>query len=160
MDLEKVEKLNELKEKGMITQEEYDQAKAKALGSGKADPMGDMDNRSYSMLMHFSQLCGYLIPMCGWIVPLILWVIKRDDPYIDQQGKVVFNWIISSFIYFIICLILMLILVGALLLVALGVISIVFIVIGAIRAKDGVIQNYPLSIPFFTLNPDAARHAD
>ncbi|WP_339900376.1 DUF4870 domain-containing protein [uncultured Gilvimarinus sp.] len=156
MDLDKIEKLNELKEKGLISDEEYNEAKAKALGSSsaaKSDPVGDMDNRTYSMLLHFSQLCGFVVPMCGWIVPLILWIIKRDDPYIDQQGKVVFNWIISSFIYFVVCLILMMVVVGVFLMVALGVVSIIFIIIGAIRAKDGVIQNYPMSIGFFRVEP-------
>ncbi|MDO3383276.1 DUF4870 domain-containing protein [Gilvimarinus algae] len=161
MDLEKVEKLNELKEKGMITEEEYAKAKAKALGaSGSSDTPADLDNRTYSMLMHFAQLCGFILPMCGWIVPLILWIIKREDPYINEQGKVVFNWIISSFIYFIICFILWFIVIGIFLTIALGIVSIIFIVIGAIRAKDGVIQNYPMSISFFTIDPDAASAAD
>ncbi|BFM19336.1 DUF4870 domain-containing protein [Gilvimarinus japonicus] len=156
MDLEKIEKLNELKEKGLISEQEYNEAKAKALGSKSttsSDPMGDMDNRTFSMLLHFSQLCGFVAPVFGWVVPLVLWIIKRDDPYIDQQGKVVFNWIISSFIYFIICLILMMLVVGFFLMIALGIASIIFIVIGAIRAKDGVIKNYPMSIGFFRVEP-------
>ncbi|WP_041522226.1 DUF4870 domain-containing protein [Gilvimarinus agarilyticus] len=160
MDLDKIEKLNELKEKGLISDEEYAEAKAKALGSNsaaKSDPVGDMDNRTYSMLLHFSQLCGFVVPICGWIAPLILWIIKREDPYIDQQGKVVFNWIISSFIYFVVCVILMMIVVGVFLMVALGVVSIIFIIIGAIRAKDGVIQNYPMSISFFRVEPSSVE---
>ncbi|MBU2884345.1 DUF4870 domain-containing protein [Gilvimarinus agarilyticus] len=155
MDLEKIEKLNELKEKGMITQQEYDEAKAKALGGGaSAAPTMDMDNRTYSMLMHFAQLCGYLLPMCGWVAPLVLWLIRRDDPYINEQGKVVFNWIISSFIYHIICFMLWFVVIGIFMTVILAVISIIFAVIGAVRAKDGVIQNYPMSISFFAVNPN------
>ncbi|WP_049722744.1 DUF4870 domain-containing protein [Gilvimarinus polysaccharolyticus] len=156
MDLDKIEKLNELKEKGLISEQEYNEAKAKALGSNSStgsDIMGDMDNRTYSMLLHFSQLSGYVLPMFGWIVPLVLWMLKRDDPYIDQQGKVVFNWIISSFIYFIICFILLFVVIGAFLMAALAIASIVFIVLGAIRAKDGGIQNYPMSIGFFRVEP-------
>ena len=154
MDLDKIEKLNELKEKGAITQEEYDQAKAKALGSGSASSSADIDNRTYSMLMHFAQLCGYIVPMCGWIAPLVMWLVRRDDPYINEQGKVVFNWIISSFIYFVICFILWFIVIGIFLTVALAVVSIIFTVIGAIRAKDGVVQNYPMSISFFSVDPN------
>ncbi|MDO3386891.1 DUF4870 domain-containing protein [Gilvimarinus sp. SDUM040013] len=161
MDLEKIEKLNELKEKGMITQEEYDKAKTKALGGDvPATASVDMDNRTYSMLMHFAQLCGYLLLMCGWIAPLVMWLIRRDDPYINEQGKVVFNWIISSFIYFMICFVLWLIFIGIFLTIALGVISIIFTVIGAIRAKDGVIQNYPMSISFFTVDPSVGAPAE
>lgn len=153
MDLDKIEKLAELKEKGIITEEEYAEAKAKILRGEEpkftTELAGEMDSRTYAMLLHFSQLCGFVAPVFGWVVPVVLWLIKRDDPYIDQQGKVVFNWILSSFIYFVISLILISVVIGLFMLIALGILSVIFIVIGAVRAKDGVIQNYPLSISFF-----------
>lgn len=158
MELDKIEKLAELKEKGMISEEEYAQAKAKILNSGSATtPAGTattMDNRTYSMLMHFSQLLNFVIPLFGLLVPIALWVTKRDDAYIDEQGKVVINWIISSTIYFIVCLVLVFIVIGAFLLVGLAILNIVFIAMGAIRAKDGIIRPYPMSIPFFAVTPN------
>lgn len=162
MDLDKIEKLDELKQKGMISEEEYQQAKTRILGSQTPATVAvsDMDNRTYSMLMHFSQFCGFLVPMCGWIVPLIMWLLKREDPYIDQQGKVVFNWIISSFIYFVVSLILIFILIGFLLLPLLALLSIIFTVIGALKANDGVIENYPMSIPFFRIDPSLGADKD
>lgn len=157
MDLDKIEKLAELKEKGVITDEEYAEAKAKILRGEQpkatTELSGEMDSRTYAMLLHFSQLCGFVAPVFGWVVPVVLWLIKRDDPYIDQQGKVVFNWILSSFIYFVISLILIAVVIGVFMLMALAIVSVIFIVIGAVRAKDGVIQNYPLSIPFFSVTP-------
>lgn len=157
MDLDQIEKLNELKEKGMISQEEYDQAKARVLGANpRATSIAPMDNRTYSMLLHLSQLCGYVVPVGGWVAPLVLWLIRRDDPYINEQGKVVFNWIISAFIYLVICIVLWFLVIGIFLTAALGIASVIFIVIGAIRAQNGTIQNYPMSIPFFTIDPDAA----
>lgn len=161
MDLDKIEKLAELKEKGIITEEEYAEAKAKILRGEERkiskELSGDMDSRTYAMLLHFSQLCGFVAPVFGWVVPVVLWVIKRDDPYIDQQGKVVFNWILSSFIYFVISLILITVVIGVFMLIALALLSVIFIVIGAVRAKDGVIQNYPLSIPFFPVSSVAEK---
>lgn len=155
MELDKIEKLAELKEKGMISEEEYAQAKAKILNSPStklpAGAVTGMDNRTYSMLMHFSQLLNFVIPLFGLLVPIALWVTKRDDAYIDEQGKVVMNWIISSTIYFIVCLVLVFIVIGAFLLVGLAILNVVFIVMGAVRAKDGVIRAYPMSIPFFTV---------
>lgn len=157
MDLERIEKLAELRDKGLITEEEYAAEKAKVFRSGDSQPpaklAGDMDNRTYSMLLHFSQFCNFIIPLLGLIVPVALWVSKREDPYVDQQGRVVMNWILSSFIYFCICLVLMLVVIGAFLLIGLGILSIVFTVMGAVRAKDGVIRDYPMSIPFFKVNP-------
>ncbi|CAB0151074.1 hypothetical protein PSI9734_01489 [Pseudidiomarina piscicola] len=108
------------------------------------------EDRTYAMLLHLSQFAGYLIPFAGLIVPLVMWLLKKDEnPYIDAQGKVVFNWIISAFIWGVICVILSFIVIGIFLLIALGICHVVFAIIGAIRANDGVIQDYPLTIKFF-----------
>jgi uncharacterized Tic20 family protein len=155
MDLEKIEKLNELKEKGILTEEEFQKAKAEALETkttGQSIDFNNMDSRSYSMIMHFAQFCCFIIPVLGWVVPLIMWLTKKDDDYIDQQGRVVLNWIISSFIYSIICIMLMVIVIGIFLIFALIICSIIFTIMGAINAKDGVIRNYPMSIRFFPVN--------
>jgi len=102
-----------------------------------------------AMFIHLSQFAGFIIPALGWVLPLILWLIKRDNSaYIDAQGKIVMNWIISSLIYSIIGFILTFLLVGIIWLIALGVCSIVFIILGAIRAKEGTLWAYPLSITF------------
>lgn len=164
MDLERIEKLAELRDKGLISEEEYATAKAKALRSGESQSpskvAGDMDNRTYSMLLHFSQFCNFILPLLGLVVPVALWISRREDPYVDQQGRVVMNWILSSIIYFTVCLVLTLIVIGAFLLIALGIVSIVFTVMGAVRAKDGVIRDYPMSIPFFSVTPNLADGSD
>ena len=154
MDLDKIEKLNELKEKGIITEEEFQKGKAQALEDKPVQSfdLSNMDSRNYSMIMHFSQFCCFVLPVLGWVVPLIMWLTKKDDDYIDQQGRVIFNWIISAFIYTIGCIILMVIVVGVFLLMALIVCSIIFTVMGAINAKDGVIRNYPMAIRFMAVN--------
>lgn len=154
MDLEKIEKLNEMKEKGIITEEEFQKAKAQEFGSAPSQSIdfSNLDNKSYSMIMHFAQFSCFILPVLGWVVPLVMWLTKKDDPYIDQQGRVVFNWIVSSFIYSIICVALMVVLIGFLLILALIVCSVIFTVIGAINAKDGVIRNYPLSIRFLAVD--------
>lgn len=154
MDLDKIEKLNELKEKGIITEEEFQKGKTQALEDKPVQSfdLSNMDSRNYSMIMHFSQFCCFVLPVLGWVVPLIMWLTKKDDDYIDQQGRVIFNWIISAFIYTIGCIILMVIVVGVFLLMALIVCSIIFTVMGAINAKDGVIRNYPMAIRFMAVN--------
>jgi uncharacterized protein len=152
MDLAKVEKLNELREKGAITEAEYEKAKAEALASNSALDISNMDSRSYSMVMHFTQLCSFIVPFLGWVVPIVMWLTKRDDAYVNEQGKVVANWILSALIYTIICIILMMVIIGIFLIIALVICSIIFTILGGIQAKDGVIRNYPLSIRFFPVN--------
>lgn len=108
------------------------------------------DERTYAMLLHLSQFLGYIIPFAGFIVPLVMWLVKRDESaYIDAHGKVVFNWMISAFIWGFISFILAFVMIGIFMLIALGICHIVFAIIGAIRANDGIIQNYPLTIKFF-----------
>lgn len=110
------------------------------------------EERTYAMLLHLSQFLGYLIPFAGFIAPLVMWMLKKDESaYIDAHGKVVFNWIISAFIWGIIGAILTLVLVGVFILIALAICHIVFAIVGAIRANDGIVQNYPLTIKFFTI---------
>jgi len=51
-------------------------------------------------------------------------------------------------IYGAICVVLIFVLIGIPLLIALGVIGVIFPVIGGVKANDGVVWRYPLSIQF------------
>lgn len=112
-------------------------------------PISNYDERQYAMFIHLSQLAGLIIPILGWLVPLILWQVKKDtSAYINANGKIVMNWIISSLIYAVVCYILVFILVGIFLLIALGICSLIFIIIGSVKANNGEVWHYPLSIRF------------
>ncbi len=107
------------------------------------------EEKQYAMFLHLSQFAGLIIPGLGWVLPLVLWLVKRDtSAYIDKNGKVVMNWILSSLIYAIVGSILIVLLIGIPLLVALVICSTIFTILGAIKARDGVIWSYPLSIHF------------
>jgi uncharacterized protein len=161
MNLEQIEKLNELKEKGLITEEEFQHAKERTLASEPVTTplVGDpkpieikTNNYDYALVMHLSQFASWMIPVLGILAPLVLWLSRREDPYIDQQGKVIMNWILSSLIYAGICWVLCLILIGFLLFGALAILSLVFIIMGAMNANKGIIKNYPLAIRFFAVD--------
>lgn len=156
MDLDQIEKLNDLKLRGLISEEEYQQAKERILGAQQQGAPAQQphtimqtNNYDYAMVLHITQFCSWLFPFLGLIVPLIMWQSKKEDPYIDEQGKVVMNWVFSSLIYCLVSLLLCLILVGFALLTILFICSIVFTIMGAMDANKGVIKNYPLSIKFF-----------
>ena len=103
------------------------------------------------MFIHIGKFAGVIILGLGWILPFVLWLIKKDESeYINLNGEIVFNWILSTVIYSAVSGILVLALgLGFLMLLALGICSLVFTIIGAIRASEGQAWNYPLSIPFF-----------
>ena len=158
---EEIQKLNDLKQSGAISEDEYQQAKQSLLRQhqtageklGKAGGDISSDVNMWSMFIHLSQFCGYVIPLAGLIVPIVLWQIKKSDSeIIDKHGRIVVNWIITEFIYGIVFALLCLIIIGIPLLFALVVVGIVFPIIGGIKANNGEVWPYPLSIKFFRLN--------
>jgi uncharacterized Tic20 family protein len=109
-----------------------------------------MELKAYLMLMHLSQFAGYVIPFGGLVLPIIMWATNKEhSKEIDNHGKVILNWIISALIYFVICSILALILIGVVGYFVLAICGVVFAVIGAIKANDNILWHYPLSIKFF-----------
>lgn len=110
----------------------------------------DKDTNTWAIIMHLSLLAGFLIPFAGLIAPLAIYLIKKNDlPGLVPHGHVVFNWIISVIIYAVVGVVLTIVLIGVPILIALGIISIIFPIIGAIKASDGMVWRYPLSIEIF-----------
>jgi len=109
-----------------------------------------MPQNTFCMLMHLSQLSSFVIPGAGLVMPLVMWLTQKDkNSVIDMHGKNIFNWMISAFIYMLICLPLCLIYIGILGLFALGLMGLIFAIVGGVKANDGQIWAYPLSIKFF-----------
>lgn len=107
------------------------------------------EQKQMGMFLHLSQLLNIILPPAGIVVPIILWQIKKDEmPALDAHGKMVVNWLISSLIYFVVSLVLIIVLIGILGLIALGIMSVVFPIIGGIKANNGELWEYPLTIKF------------
>lgn len=86
-------------------------------------------------------VCNFFAPILG---PLIIWLIKREESsFIDYHGKEYFNFIISYFVYTVICGILTLILIGIIGLWLVGVLHVVFTIVAAIKAYDGTEYRIP-----------------
>jgi uncharacterized Tic20 family protein len=110
----------------------------------------DKETNNWSLILHLSVLSGFVVPILGLAVPIAIFLLKKDElPGLVPHAHVVFNWIISVLIYAVISSILILIGIGILLLIALWILSLVFPIIGAIKASEGEVWPYPLSIRFF-----------
>lgn len=155
MKYEDLEKLNNLREKGAITEEEYRREKEKILNSPSYDKPNELlglDLNTYCMLIHLSQFLGFIIPLAGFAAPVVLWILNKDKyPEVSAHGTVVVNWLLSSLIYYGIFTILMIVLIGIPLLIALGILNVVFILIGAMKASTGIVWKYPFTIDFFKI---------
>ncbi|MGB3533393.1 MAG: DUF4870 domain-containing protein [Microcoleaceae cyanobacterium] len=105
--------------------------------------------QQWAMFLHFSVLASWVAPFAGLIVPIVIWQVKKKElPELDIHGKIVTNWIISQLIYIAISTILIFFLIGIPLLFAIFVASIIFPIIAGIKANNGKIWKYPLSIQF------------
>lgn len=154
---DELEKLHRLHKEGVLSDAEYERAKKttienqKTVGAKIDEAVSGVikDVPKYCMFMHLSQFLGYVIPILGLAVPITMWVLRRDEsPDIHRHGVNIANFIISELIYGVVFTILAGFIIGIPLLGALVVCSVAFPVIGAIKARDGKIWTYPLTIPF------------
>jgi uncharacterized Tic20 family protein len=157
---DELHKLDQLHQAGALSDEEFARAKdavlnpPSALGVAATDGLTDpavsqQQTRQWAMFVHLSQLANFVVPFSGFVVPIVLWQVKKAElPGIDVHGKIVVNWILSAIIYGFACIPLLFLLVGIPLLIALGIVGIIFPIIGAVKATNGEAWKYPLSIPF------------
>ena len=120
----------------------------------------DMDLNEFCMFMHLAQFAGFILPFANIVLPIIMWFTNKDkSEIINQHGKYILNWMISSFIYTLVIIFVIfslifgnfsiLIIIGAFIMLAVAIIcSIIFIIIGTINAYNGEIYKYPLTISF------------
>jgi len=108
-----------------------------------------MPLNTYCMLIHLSQLSSIVIPGLGFILPVVMWATNKDkNQAIDEHGKVTVNWLISLFIYSIVCFILVFLIIGLFGLWLLAMLNFIFAIIAAVKANKGQVWVYPLSIKF------------
>lgn len=94
------------------------------------------------IVMHALCLVGF--PVIG---PLIVWLMKKDQsPYLDHQGRELLNFQISYLIYTFVAFLLCFVLIGVPLLFVIGIATLVLTIIGIVKASDGVIYRFPLTI--------------
>ena len=112
--------------------------------------------RTWCMLTHLSALAAFIVPLGNILGPLVVWLVKREQsPEIDEHGKESLNFQISMSIYIValsaVAFILMLIVIGFLLIpviVLLLIADVVFVIIASIRANEGQMYRYPMTIRF------------
>ena len=106
------------------------------------------DTRTWCVLCHAAALTGVFLHAVGHIFgPLIVWLVKRaDSPEIDAHGKESLNFQLSMLIYNVIAAILCLVLIGIPILILLYILNIVFVIVASIKASEGTLYRYPITI--------------
>jgi uncharacterized Tic20 family protein len=115
------------------------------------------EQRQWAMFAHLSAIAGAILTsgVGGWgtfLGPLIIWLIKKDTmPFVDDQAKEALNYNITVAIVFLALWVLVFLTLGIGFLVALpawvviGIAWLVFTIIAAVKANDGVGYRYPFS---------------
>ena len=107
------------------------------------------DQRQMGLFLHLSQLANVFFFPIGILAPILLRQTQKEKmPAIDAHGKMVANWMISVTIYTIVSIVLMFVLIGFLTILAVAVMGLVFPIIGAVKANNGELWEYPVTIKF------------
>ena len=105
--------------------------------------------KGWAALSHLSAFVMFLgVP--ALIGPFAIWLWKRDDAYVDQQGKEALNFNISFLIYGIVSAFLILVLVGLVLLPIVFVTWFILVIVAAVKASAGEDYQYPFTIRFIS----------
>lgn len=164
---EALQKLYELREKGIITEEEFIREKNLLLNKNSAIESGNLlglKENTYCMLIHLSLLLSFFHFSLGIIAPLLLWALNKEShPNVDKNGRVAFNWIISMAIYTLVLFLVSVpmgfsfmfsfgnpfsMLTSFIPVIILYLLNLIFIVRAAMMANAGEVAHYPLSIRF------------
>jgi len=110
-------------------------------------PPPNSEQNTWAMLCHLSSLAGYIIPFGNILGPLVVWMMKKETmPLVDDQGKESLNFQITVAIAAIVCIPLIFVCVGIFLLIAVGILDLVFTIIASIQASKGTAYRYPFAL--------------
>lgn len=119
------------------------------------------EERQWAMFAHLSALLGGIVTAgwagsAGWFLgPLIIWQMKKDTmPFVSDQAKEALNFnILVSAIFLILWILTFvtlgigILLTGPLMLI-IGIAALVFVIIAAIKANQGIAYRYPVNFRF------------
>ena len=117
-----------------------------------SDAATSVKGSNAASIAHLSIPLSILLCIFGFpLIPLIVFFIKKDDEFVQEHLKQVWNFGITMCIASIIAMILTVVLIGYLIILFLIVIELVFCIQAAVAAGRGDMYKYPAwcSIPMF-----------
>lgn len=110
------------------------------------------DERLWAAGAHVSSLLAAAVGGLSLLGPLIVWLIKKDEmPFVDDQGKEALNFQIGVTLAFLVLMVVSFVTCGVGMVVtiplatALMVADVIFVVIAAVKANEGVAYRYPFN---------------
>ncbi|TBN56964.1 DUF4870 domain-containing protein [Glaciihabitans arcticus] len=106
-------------------------------------PMSPADERLWATLVHVGALL-----FGGWPALIGYLVLKDRGPFVNAHTKTALNFQITMLLASLVGCVLMLVIIGFFVVIAVGIVIIVFSIIAAIAANKGEFYTYPLTIEF------------
>lgn len=105
-------------------------------------PAPNGNEKIWAILSHVSAFFG--VP---FLLPLVIYLAMRgESAYVTDNAREALNFHLSCLIYGLICGVLVFAFIGIPLLILLGLATLVFAIIAAIKASEGGCYRYPLTI--------------
>ena len=105
------------------------------------------DERTWGLFAHLSALIGFILPLGSILAPLVIWLVKREQSaFVGENAKEALNFNITIAIAGIVSAILIVVFIGILLLIAVGIFWLVMTIIAGIKANEGQVYRYPMTI--------------
>ncbi|MEQ6897955.1 DUF4870 domain-containing protein [Microbacterium sp. KR10-403] len=106
-------------------------------------PLNPADEKLWATLIHIGGIFFEFIPaLIGYLV------LKDRGPFINAHAKAALNFQITMAIALIVGIITSFIIIGIVIIFAVAIVNIIFSIIAAVKANQGQLYTYPLSIPF------------
>jgi uncharacterized Tic20 family protein len=104
------------------------------------------EERNWALAAHVGTFVAAWFAM-GFLAPLVIMLVKgKDSPFVRRHAVESLNFQISLLIYLVVSAILALVLIGFVLMAAVGVFALVVIILATVKAANGEEYRYPLCI--------------
>ena len=105
------------------------------------------DEKNWGMYCHLAGFAGLLVPFGNVLGPLLIWIIKKEEyPFVEVEGKEALNFQITVSIAAIIAGLLSVVLIGIPLLIAIGILAIIFMIKAVMETNEGRPYRYPFNL--------------
>lgn len=103
-------------------------------------PLTETEDRQWASFAHLGGIIGFL-------PSLIIWLVFKDrGSFTNAEAKEALNFQITVAIAYVIGAILTVVFIGSLISLAAAIVSIIFSIMGFLKAKDGIAYRYPFAL--------------
>ena len=111
------------------------------------EPIGEKEERQWAMFAHLGTFSSMFVPLGNFIAPIVVWQMKKhESDFVVEQAKESLNFQITLILYFIISIPLCFIIIGFFLIFALVIFGLIMVIVGGIKANDGMDFCYPMTL--------------